>query len=308
MFRIPVCFVLAVTVAGVVPALPERAAAASMRRNRCRPPSDPGAFPVRDRYAARGRWAVTTRTVRDQSGSEFVLVHPTDLGGRGVRHPIVTWGNGSFAVPSQYAGLLEHLASWGFVVVASTSSRTAKGVEMLAGARYLVAENDRPTSDLYRTLRTRRVGAVGHSQGAGGAVNATNRSRGLVKTTVPVALPDERLVSPGDEYDVARLHRPVLFLGGGLDLVIAPPTTIRGFYDRVDGPAAMAVLTGAGHNTIQGTGGDLTPYLTAWLRYQLVRDRVASRAFVGRRPEIDRDPAWQDQREKRLARRSCPSR
>jgi hypothetical protein len=237
-----------------------------------------------------------------------VLVHPTALGARGVRHPIVTWGNGSFAVPSQYTGLLEHLASWGFVVVASTSSRTAKGVEMLAGARYLVAENDRRASDFYRTLRTRRVGAVGHSQGAGGAVNATNRSRGLVRTTVPVALPDERLVSPGDEYDVARLRRPVLFLGGGLDLVISPPTTIRGFYDRADGPAAMAVLTGAGHNTIQGTGGELTPYLTAWLRYQLASDRFAAGAYVGTRPEIDRNPAWQDQREKRLAGRSCPSR
>ncbi|MFI6604185.1 hypothetical protein ACIBHX_48835 [Nonomuraea sp. NPDC050536] len=68
------------------------------------------------------------------------------------QHPIITCGNGTNAVPTQYSGVLNQLASWGFVV-------------------------------------------------------------------------------------------------------ISPNSAIQGYYDKVPGAAAKALLKGAGHNTVQGTGG-----------------------------------------------------
>ncbi|ADB48683.1 poly(ethylene terephthalate) hydrolase family protein [Conexibacter woesei] len=253
------------------------------------------ASPIEARYAASGPWAVSSATVRDASGRAlYELRYPTDLGAGGVRHPIVTWGNGSIATPADYPGLLNHLASWGFAVVASTSSTTGKGTEMLAGAQYMVARDSDPASVFAGKLDTAHVAAVGHSQGAGGAVNATNLSRGLIGTTVTYALPAAMWVSRGDEFDVAALRAPALFLGGRWDILISSPLVVDGYYRAAGGPAAKAVLRDADHNTIQRTGGATLGYLTAWLKYRLEGDATARGAFAGSAPEINANPAWQD--------------
>ena len=70
----------------------------------------------------------------------YVVFYPTDLDAGGVKHPILTWGNGTNAVPAQYTVLLKHLASWGFVVIASTSTQTGTGKELVAGVDYLAQE------------------------------------------------------------------------------------------------------------------------------------------------------------------------
>ena len=253
------------------------------------------ANPVETAYAARGTWAVTTTTV----GTEYVIRHPTDLGAGGFHHPIITWGSGTNAAPSQYPGVLDQLASWGFVVVASTGSRLARGVEMLAGATYLVARNSDPSSIFYGKLDTTAVGAIGHSQGAGGAVNATNNSGGLITTTIPIALPNDIWVSAGDEFDLPRLTVPVLLVSGADDWISAP-ATITGYYNQVPGPAAKASLKDADHNTIQGSGGGFLGYVTAWFRYRLCADTVARGAFVGSPPEFVTNSGWTNQAAKLL--------
>jgi pimeloyl-ACP methyl ester carboxylesterase len=249
-------------------------------------------------YAAAGPWAVDTLTV----DSRYVVVHPADLGAGGARHPIVTWGNGSNAGPDRYTGVMRHLASWGFVVIASTSTTTASGTEMLQAARHLVAENDDPASRFAGTLDPTRVAAAGHSQGAGGAARATLASHGLIRTVVPINPPDPFWIPDADEVDVSLVTVPVLLLGGVLDTLISPPRTLTGYYNRIPGAAVRASLRAADHNTIQDTGGGYLGYLTAWLRYQLSDDAGAGAAFRGAQPELLRNPAWHNQAAKHLDR------
>jgi hypothetical protein len=259
------------------------------------------ANPIETTYKVAGPSTVATADVTNAAGTViYKLFYPSNIGAGGVKAPIITWGNGSGAVPSQYSGLLNQLASWGFAVVASTSTTTGKGTEMLAGANYMVAQNTTVGSPFYGKLDTAKVGAIGHSQGAGGTVNATNHSAGLITTAVPIALPNTIWVSPGDEYYPAQLTVPTLFLGGANDIIISSPSTIAGFYNQVPGAAAKAVLKGADHNTIQGTGGGFLGYITAWMRYRLSGDAYARGAFVGTAPEINANTAWQNQAEKNL--------
>lgn len=260
-----------------------------------------GGFPIEEAYSVAGPWDVSTASVEDGGGTViYELLFPTDLGAGGFLHPIITWGNGTNADPGQYPGLLEQLASWGFVIVASTSPTTGTGAEMLAGVDYMIAENADPGSIFYQKLDTGSVGAIGHSQGAGGTINSTNLSNGTIVTAVPIALPDQMWVGSGDEFSVADLDVPVFFVGGSRDRLIAPPATLQGYYDDVPGAAALAVLKKAGHNTIQGSGGGFLGYLTAWMMYQLQGDDVARDAFVGSPPEIDLNDAWQNQEQKNL--------
>ncbi|HMJ76448.1 MAG TPA: hypothetical protein VK507_10775 [Iamia sp.] len=258
-----------------------------------RPGAAGAATVIEAAYAAPGSWAVTHETIAGPGGTTaYEVFRPTNLGAGGVRHPIVTWGNGSNAVPAQYAGLLTHLASWGYVVIASTSTTTGTGTEILAGAQLLVTADTTPGSPYQGTLDTAHVAAVGHSQGAGGSVRATQHSGGLITTTVPINLPNRLWVSPGDEYEPSQLTDPVLFLTGGLDLLIAGPLTMNGFYAEVPGAAAKGAVRFAGHNEVQGDGGRFRGYITAWLRYQLSGDATARAAFVGSPPEMNGNSGW----------------
>lgn len=250
-------------------------------------------------YKATGSWAVSTATVSTPSGS-YVLYYPTNLGAGGVDHPILTWGNGTGGTPSQYPGLLNHLASWGFVVVASTSTATGYGTEMWAGVNYMIGENGNPSSVFYQDLDTANIGALGHSQGASGALNATVLSDGVITSTLPIHLPNPIWVSAEHRTDFTQITDPVFFVSGTNDGLISSASGQTGYYNQVTGPAAKAALRGAGHNTIQGTGGGYLGYITAWFMYTLRGDSTARAAFAGTAPDLPTNTSWANQATKNL--------
>lgn len=278
---------------GAVLTLPATSAAASPA------PSVPLGMPVEQRYADAGPEQVSTRMVTDPvSGGTFALYHPSDLGDS--THPVVTWGNGTGAGPRNYDTLLRHLASWGFVVIDSTNTQTGDGVDILAGATYVVRRNDARGDELRGRIDTTRVAAVGHSQGATGVLNATRLGDGLITTVIPIGLPTKASGAGLAPFpaDVDGLTGPVFYIAGGLDLIICPPSGIVDAYQRTATPAAVATRRGAEHILLPQA---VTGYLTAWLRYQLADDQVAASAFTGPAPELNRNLLWTDQAEKDLA-------
>lgn len=164
----------------------------------------------------------------------------------------------------------------------------------------MISLNSNPDSQFYQQLNTDAIGAIGHSQGAGGSIRATLHASGLIKTALPINLPAPIWVSQSDAFDVTQLAVPVLFLSGSNDWLIAPPWALLEYYLKVHGAAAMLVLNGADHLTIQGSGGGYLGYMTAWLMYQLQDDQYARAAFVGGPPEANTNTHWSCQAEKNL--------
>jgi predicted dienelactone hydrolase len=151
-------------------------------------------MPIEQRYEHTGSHPVTTQIVTDPaSGGTFALYYPSNLAD--TTHPIVTWGNGTGAHPQDYDTLLRHLASWGFVVIDSTNSQTGNGTDMLAGATYLLHRNATSGDQFHNRIDTAHIAAVGHSQGATGALNATRLSNGMITTTVPIGLPTKASIA-----------------------------------------------------------------------------------------------------------------
>jgi len=259
-------------------------------------PEARAASTIETTYRATGSWAVSTSSV----GMTYKLYYPTNLGAGGFHHPILTWGNGTNATPDNYTGILTHLASWGFVVVASTSGQTGLGTEILNGASYMVSENSNSSSIFYQKLDTTKVGALGHSQGAGGALNATFNSGGLITSTITVALPDPFWwTTPVPNMANFPTSARIFFIRGTSDFLATESAAVN-WYTPVRGGAAKAAQKSAGHNEVQSSTTRLKGYIAAWMLYTLEGDTTARGAFAGSSPEINGNTAWQNAAEKNL--------
>jgi hypothetical protein len=185
-------------------------------------------------------------------------------------HPIITWGNGTFAVPILYQGLLDHFASYGFVVIASTSVMTGSGEEMLGGVDWLIDENSRTGSMFFNKLDVDHVGATGHSQGGGGTINAGTDPR--ITCTAPIE------PTPGR---VADLEGPMFLLAGSEDFLVPASWVTASTYDPALVPTVYGIAQGADHLTPLGDGGMMRGYLTAWFCAELLGHEDAGEAFFG---------------------------
>ena len=231
------------------------------------------------------------------------VFYPTNLGTNGFLHPILTWGNGSFGTPKQAAYFLRHMASWGFVIVASEDPMTGPGLTILNAAKYMVAANSDSTSPFFHKLNVNQIGSFGHSQGATGAINALIKSNGLIKSVLPIELPSQIFGNSTNYFDPATITGSIFFVDGSNDFVSPPKQannvtglqSIQAYYDAVPNSVAKlkGTLIGPTHNDlggqpdcsqapfpcINGVYGYLG-YPTAWFMDRLQGDTYAHGAFV----------------------------
>jgi len=241
---------------------------------------NPSDFPPVGSFADPGPYTVVT-SYNDGPGSAFALFYPSELGSTGLHHPIVTWGNGTGAIPSYYSGLLEHLASHGFVVVASNSTQTGSGAQMLEGLDWLVSENSGAASVFYDALDPTAVATIGHSQGGGGAINAGADPR--VVTVVPIQ------PAPGD---VGDLSGTMFVMSGGTDSIVSAGLVESLVYNPATVPTFYGNLLAAGHFEPVGDGGQYRGPITAWLRMELMGDETADATFFGGACLLCVDSSW----------------
>jgi pimeloyl-ACP methyl ester carboxylesterase len=242
----------------------------------------------------------------------YDLFYPARYDKLGFRSPIVTWGNGTNATPALYTTLLSHFASYGFTVIATTLPDTGSGREIAAAARYLVKVDGTSGSIFARHLDVHAVAAVGHSQGATGAVRAATMHPRLITSVMTFSLPAIEWSAPNADCPLKvdceshpdRLTQPVFFIStyGPLDAIIASPANERTDFDSVRGRAALGIIAfsqgrRADHNSVQDVAVGGNPqgeigYATAWLEYTLRGDRKAAAAFTGRHPELVSNLDW----------------
>jgi hypothetical protein len=207
--------------------------------------------------------------------------------------PTLTWGNGTGGSPSSYSGLLNNWASWGFIVVASTSGSTGTGSQMVQGIT--VIQNGGFGASTY-------VCTAGHSQGGSGAVNAARDSR--VDCAMPIE-PDTTFTATSNGRDLSG--KPSLILCGTSDS-LAPcgsSSSTRngsGLFNESSGPVAIVFRQGANHFEPTGSGvNDFTGISTAWLVGNAFGDGPARALFFGPSPQILTVSGWVNERFKGMS-------
>jgi pimeloyl-ACP methyl ester carboxylesterase len=230
------------------------------------------------------QWAEPgTSAVKVKVLATHTIYYPATLTGK---RPVVVWGNGTFAVPVIYTGLLRHLASHGFIVAAANTAFSGTGLEMRAGIDLLAVFNGDSGSEFYQHVDLAHIGAAGHSQGGMGAVNAGLDPR--IDTTVPI--------QPGPLADPGELKGPTLFLSGDSDVIVPAPLVVAMWQQATQVPAVYGSLRGATHFETTGDGGGFRGVVTAWFAYQLTGDSSAATEFTGPACGLCVDGAWVDVR------------
>ncbi|MBV8136395.1 MAG: hypothetical protein JO121_12315 [Deltaproteobacteria bacterium] len=286
-------------------------------------PSKPPNYPTGQLelgYYKRGPWVDVCKVIGENCGNAKYrcdLYYPTNLGANGFHHPVLTWGNGTLAKPQDYECFLEHMASWGFVVIATEDPLTGEGKTMLNAATFLINSNSDSNSRFYQKINTDEVGSFGHSQGASGAINAMMLSTHMmlstqVKTAVAIELPRRWACWGLNNFctDTSRLTSGSIFLidgsadrtspplqPWGLPASLVGPQSIEAYYEEAPNTVenVKATLIGPDHNDVQGQpycSGNTGPcvngvfgylgYPTAWMMYHLQGDIKAKAAFVRR--------------------------
>ncbi|NWP15652.1 alpha/beta hydrolase, partial [Escherichia coli] len=76
----------------------------------------------------------------DSKGNQCDVFYPSNIASRNTRLPLVVWANGTGSTPDNYTNWLKHLASWGFVVVATRDQQTGYGDTVLDSLAYMQAQ------------------------------------------------------------------------------------------------------------------------------------------------------------------------
>jgi predicted dienelactone hydrolase len=216
-----------------------------------------------DDLEARGPWAVASMLASIPSprgGFEATVVHPVDPGAHPDAsgrlpladgpHPAVVFAHGYLGQVEWYAGTLEHLASWGFVVVAPRSALEPlpdqEGFvdDLSRSIDWLEAEDARTGSWLEGRLARGAFGTAGHSMGGGASIVAAARDERIRAVgTLAAAL------SRAGALDAASaLTVPLLLVAAGDDVITPVGAHQRRLFEAASvAPVQLAMIEGGGH-------------------------------------------------------------
>jgi hypothetical protein len=259
-----------------------------------------GLFPPVSDFLADGAFGSTEldMTGPNQNYTVWMPMMPPPAG---AKFPLVGWMSGGGTTPALYP-LLPHLATHGFVVVASNTApgigdEVNLGQEIITGIDWALAENMRDGSMLSGKIDSTKIGSMGYSMGSLATFTIANDPR--LTTTVHI--------SGGNmEADrVNNLHAPAAFICGipdpscsdilSTDCDIAAANCDTDFMNAKT-PVFYANFKG-GHLGIltDPNMGPITSLATAWLRWKLMSDDTLTSMFVGDQCGACQDSTWKVQ-------------
>ncbi|HXU01012.1 MAG TPA: hypothetical protein VN903_08475 [Polyangia bacterium] len=220
----------------------------------------------------------------------FNIYRPSNLATSGYCHPILVWANGHTDNPEpnpplcvvdsaankwcgQYLPLMNHLASHGFVVIASLSTTTSKGdpLPTIAGLDWLLQQSETSSSPYYHRLDTANIGQLGHSEGAMSTCMVASEPR------------YKALAAICGTRTLSGVHTPMLFYCGGKDTTVPCDGVHDVFLTVTNQPAFFIDELASDHGwwVYQGAKGVSLSMAAAWFRAHLMGDTANRKYFYG---------------------------
>lgn len=222
----------------------------------------------------------------------YVLYRPdTTLGKDGLKHPIITWGNGIATSADQYQTLLGFFASHGFVIIACPSDMPERPC-LNNGMDWLVKQNT-AEGPMKGKLDTDKEITMGYSWGGGAEIDTANRPN--VKASISF-----HGMPPRESDPWTKMHAPLLLFTSTGDTFVSSDGYVLPNYNNSKVSTFYAQLqenvghvypcdTGSLCDSVGGIafGGPATGAIKeqapglAWLRYWVCGDESAKKYFFG---------------------------
>jgi len=167
----------------------------------------------------------------------------------GAPYPAVTFGHGWITAVTRYQSTLEHLATWGYFVIASESygglfpDHSAFADDLRWCLSYLESQNANPDSWLFEQVDTANFGASGHSMGGGASILATQRDT-RIRALGNMAAAE---TNPSATAAIAGVYVPVCLIAGDEDSIVPPAGHTIPMYDNASAPRRLPLLDGGWH-------------------------------------------------------------
>lgn len=200
----------------------------------------------------------STVTVLRPNGTSFGarLVYPATSPGLNAPfdpsagpYPAISFGHGFVQPPSAYQGTLEHLASWGYLVIASESqgslfpSHQGLANDMRSCLDWLELRNADPNSALFAQVDTAAFGLSGHSMGAGCSLLAAAADP-RVRAVANLAAAQ---TNPSASAAAASVLCPIALISGSQDTITPLASHGQLMYDAALAPKLLPVIAGGWH-------------------------------------------------------------
>ena len=250
-----------------------------------------GTFPPVTELSEDGPFeAVTVQNTGPNRG--YTLYHPRALADSGVLHPIVTWGNGGLTTPVDYDYLLPHLATHGFVVIASNNPLVG-AADMRSGVDWVITQNESAESPLYQALDVENVSAMGYSNGGLATLGMSDDPR-LVTIVI---ISGGNTTASARTTNIPKIHTPAAYL---CTADAASRGNCAADFAALDVPAVFGVLNGSTHTSVtellglgnRGIMERLSGAVLAWLRWRQMADVTQEALFLGDACGLCTDSNW----------------
>lgn len=227
------------------------------------------------------------------------------LDASGGPYPAISFGHGFLQSVSSYASTLEHLVTWGFIVIAPQSesnlfpNHSKFANDLRDCLTYLTQVNSNPASFLYQAVNTDLFGVSGHSMGGGASLLAASRDS-RIKAVSNLAAAE---TSPSAIAAASLIYRPVQLIAGSQDSIVPPATSQQPMYAAANPARQAPLIIGGWHcgfqdnsyfigcdsgNLPRANQLDITRHLlTSWFRLYLQGE-------TGLWPQVWGPPARQD--------------
>lgn len=162
--------------------------------------------------------------------------------------PAVSFGHGFLSAVDLYDSTMDHLASHGYIVIATTSegsllpSHSNLALDIRQCLTWLEQQDVLASSWLFGAVDEARFGVSGHSMG-GGASALAAAADARIKCLATLAAAE---TNPSAASAALSIQVPARFIVGSQDTIVAPTTTLNQ-YSNTDAPRQFSTITGGSH-------------------------------------------------------------
>jgi dienelactone hydrolase len=215
---------------------------------------------MQEDYAQSGSYSAGRRfvTVRRPNNTTFraQLYYPaiatgdnTSYDGRGAPYPAISFGHGFLQPPERYRSTLEHLATWGYFVIATESggelfpNHWAYSEDMRYCLTYLEQQNAESASWLFGQVDVAHFGISGHSMGGGASILAA-AADARIKAVANLAAAE---TNPSAIQASANITVPHSLISGSQDTITPLQNHGQRMYAAGFAPKLLPVIQGGWH-------------------------------------------------------------